>query len=115
MGISPKWKTLAAKAASAPAWKASEEVLHPPGPAAGDHRDPHRLGHHAGEPEVVPLLGPVPVHAGEEDLPGPKLHPLHRPLHGVEARGHAPPATWTSGKSPRHLASMARTTAWAPK
>ena len=51
-----------------------------PGAARGDHRDLDRVGHRAGQLQVVAVLGAVAVHAGEQDLPRAALGALARPL-----------------------------------
>ena len=67
------------------------EVVEAADPPRGDERDPDRVGDGPGEGEVEAVPGPVPVHAGEQDLPRPEgFHP-RAPLDRVEA-GRAPPA-----------------------
>src|SRR4051812_32979003 len=56
-----------------------------------DDRHVDRLGDGADEVEVVAVLGAVPVHRGEHDLPRPPLHTFPGPRHRVAVRrGPAP-------------------------
>src|SRR5690606_10675794 len=64
---------------------ALDQVIEGPDPAGGDYRDLDRGADRTGELEVVALVGPVAVHAGEQDLPRAALGGLDRPLDGVAA------------------------------
>ena len=68
----PKWKTLAARTASA-----SPSMM------------PSAKCHGTREREVEALLGTVAVHAGEQDLAGAATRRLARPVDGVDAGGDA--------------------------
>ena len=87
---SPKWKTLAASTASAPAATAGAKCSTAAGSAAGD--DGHRDGrpHAPDELEVEALLGAVGVHGVEQDLARPELGRAGAPLDGVEVDRRAP-------------------------
>ena len=83
---SPKWKMLAASTASArPSRTPSARWSRVPTPPRGDDRDPDRIGDRPGEGEVEAVPGPVPIHAGEQDLARPEgFHP-RAPLDRIEA------------------------------
>jgi hypothetical protein len=72
IGTSRRWKMPAARAASARGGGEDlREVLDPPGPAGGDHRDGHRLAHRLDQLQVESEPGAVPVDAVEQDLTSP--------------------------------------------
>ena len=48
-------------------------------PAGGDHRDLHRPGNRPRQLQVITVLGSVPVHRGEQDLPRSPFLGLARP------------------------------------
>ena len=84
--------------------------------ARGDHRHAHGLGHGARQRQVVAVLRPVAVHAGEQDLAGAALGPLARPGHRVPAgrRAAAVDEHLEAAGAPAR-ASIASTTACEPK
>src|SRR5690606_11393849 len=53
--------------------------------AGGDHRHRHRVRHPPGESEVEAVAGAVPVHAGQQDLPGAVVRHAPGPVDGVDA------------------------------
>ena len=63
---------------------ALDQVIEGPDPARGDDRDRDRIGHGAGQLEVVTHFGAIPVHGGEQDLAGPKGRHAARPVDGVQ-------------------------------
>src|SRR6185436_7694561 len=63
--------------------QALAEMLQAPDPARGDDRDRHRLGHRAGQRDVVPGAGAVAVHAREQNLARAEPLDLARPLDRV--------------------------------
>ena len=68
-----------------------------------------------GQLEVVAVLGPVAVHAGEQDLPRSALGSLARPLDDVApGRDAAAVDVDLEAARPARLASIASTTHWAP-
>ena len=67
-----------------------DQVLEPPGAARGDHRDVDAVGHRAGELELVAVLGPVAIHAREQDLAGAAAGSLAGPLDCVAPGRRAP-------------------------
>ena len=58
---------------------ALRQVAELPGPAGGDHRHRDRVGHRAGQLEVVAVRRPVAIHARQQHLPGPALGRLPSP------------------------------------
>ena len=60
-----------------------------PDPARGDDRDRDGLGDRAGQLEVVPVAGAVPVHAREQDLARAPVDGLARPRDRVAPVGRA--------------------------
>ena len=78
-----------------------------PGAAGGDHRHLHRLGERAGQWQVVAGAGAVGVDRRHEQLAGPALHGLRRPIDSVATRGFFPACVTTSPA----FASIAQTTA----
>ena len=85
----PKWKTVAASTASAPASTAGAKCSAAPGAARGDHRDRHLAAYGADQLEVEAVLGAVGVHRVEQDLPGAELGAARGPLDRVEPGGLA--------------------------
>src|SRR4051812_18638905 len=95
----PKWKTLAARTASAPASTAGPKCSSVPAPpdarrpegpgrprpARRDDGHRHDSTHGAGQLEVVAGLGAVGVHRVEQDLSDTELLSSRRPLHGIDA------------------------------
>ena len=67
------------------AGEGSGDVIDAAGAAAGDHRHRHRIGHGAGELQLVARLGAIAVHRGEQDLARPQIHHLAGPCHRIEA------------------------------
>ena len=86
MVSSPKWKTLAASTASAPASTAGAKCSAVPGAAAGDDRDADRGPHRPDQLEVEALPGAVGVHRVEQDLAGPELGRPGAPRDGLQSR-----------------------------
>ena len=66
-----------------PFGKYFDEVVKGAGPARGDYRYRHRIGHLGGERAVEAALGAVTVDRRQKDLAGPAAGGLARPLHGV--------------------------------
>ena len=87
---SPKWKTLAASTASAPAVDRRREVLDRAGAAAGHQRDVDDGPHRRDQLQVEAGLGAVGVHRVEQDLAGPEPRRLRRP--GDRVQPGRPPA-----------------------
>ena len=67
-----------------------DHVLGVAAAAARDHRHLHRLADRARQRDVVSVLVPVGVHAGQQDLAGAQLDGPLRPRHRVEPGGLAP-------------------------
>ena len=61
------------------------KMLHAPCAAGGDDRDAHPFGHRGGQLQIVARLGPVAVHAGQQDLTCAELFRPDRPLESVQA------------------------------
>ena len=122
MVSSPKWKTLAASTASAPARTAGAKSLTAPGPAAGDDGHGHLGAHQPDQLEVEAVLRAVGVHRVEQDLAGPELRGAHAPLDGVDAgaacarRGSSPRTRRSAGpaSSRRRRTSADSTSTCAP-
>ena len=54
-------------------------------PAGGDHRHRNRVNDRPGQRQVITVLGPIPVHAGQQNFTGAKLFNLARPGQGIQA------------------------------
>ena len=50
---------------------ALDQVFQCPHASRGHHRYAHRIDHGPGQGQIKPVLGPIAVHAGEQDLTGP--------------------------------------------
>ena len=71
---------------------ALDQVAQLADPARGDHRDRDRVGHRAGQRQVVAVGGAVAIHAREQHLPRPALGRLARPGDGVAPLDRGAPA-----------------------
>ena len=60
------------------------------GTSGGNHRHRHRLGSFPQLLEVIPVAGPVAVHAGEQDLPGAEIFAAPHPFDGVPSGRNSP-------------------------
>ena len=86
---SPKWKTLAASTASAPACDGGGEVLDGARSAARDDGQVTSRAHLADQLEVEAVLGAVGVHRVEQDLARSESGRPRAPLDGVDAGARA--------------------------
>ena len=85
----PKWKTVAASTASAPASTAGAKCSTRPAPPEAMTGIGDLAAYGADQLEVEAVLGAVGVHGVEQDLAGAELGGPGRPLDGVEAGGLA--------------------------
>ena len=85
----PKWKTLAARTASAPASTAGGKWCGRAGAAGGDDRDGDLRPDQPDQGQVEAFASPVGVHGVEQDLAGAELGAPHGPLERVETGGLA--------------------------
>src|SRR5262249_50291515 len=60
------------------------EMFQSSGAARGDHRNRYRFGDRASQLEVVSVSSPVAIHAGQQNLAGPKALGASRPFHCVQ-------------------------------
>ena len=97
----PKWNTLAASTASAPASAAATKWSAVPAPPDAMRGTVDHCAHVADHLEVEAIRGAVGVHRVEEDLARAELRAPPRPLDGVDPR--APTAAVG-----RHLVSRGR-------
>ena len=82
----PKWKTVAASTASAPASTAGGKCSTRAGAAGGDHRDRDLAAYGADQLEVEAVLGAVGVHRVEQDLARRRARRPARPTRSRRAR-----------------------------
>src|ERR1700674_414955 len=63
---------------------AGDEMIKRADPARGDHRHRDRVGHGAGEGEIIAHPGAVAIHGGEQNFARAERYHLARVFHGVE-------------------------------
>ena len=105
---SPKWNTLAASTASAPAATAGAKCADRAGAAAGDHRHVDRRAHRRDQLEVVAVLGAVGVHRVQQDLARAQLGRRAAPTRPRRCRCRAGRRAWSPRTRTRCAAPSAQ-------
>ena len=104
----------AARTASAqPLGHAVGKMLQIADAARSNHRNFHGIGHGAGQRQIESVLGPVTVHAGQQDFAGPSVSPFS-PIRWHQPVSLRPPCVKTFQRPGVALASMATTMHWEP-